>query len=120
MCRPFGLHAGAAPLDATFWPLDAPDSLRAQSHLNPDGAGIGVFDPSGVPRVDKQPIAAWDDAAFAAAARTLTGTTFVAHVRHASTGALTVTNTQAISTGQRTTARQDGGCGGAYACVWVV
>jgi predicted glutamine amidotransferase len=93
MCRLFGLHAGTAPVDATFWLLDAPDSLQAQSHRNPDGAGIGVFGPSGAPAVRKQPIAAWDDTDFAAAAHELTGTTFVAHVRHASTGALTVPNT---------------------------
>ena len=43
MCRLFGLHAGAADVAATFWLLDAPDSLAAQSHRNPDGAGIGVF-----------------------------------------------------------------------------
>ena len=47
MCRLFGLHAGAAPLAATFWLIDAPDSLAAQSHRNPDGAGIGVFDAEG-------------------------------------------------------------------------
>lgn len=93
MCRLFGLHAGASPLSATFWLLDAPDSLAAQSHRNPDGAGIGVFGPDGALHVDKQPIAAWADTAFATEARTLTGTSFVAHVRHASTGALTVANT---------------------------
>jgi predicted glutamine amidotransferase len=93
MCRLFGLHAGAAAVSATFWLLDAPDSLEAQSHRNPDGAGIGVFGADGVPRVEKQPIAAWDDIAFASEARELTGTTFVAHVRHASTGAHTVANT---------------------------
>ena len=93
MCRLFGLHAGTTPVQATFWLLDAPDSLAAQSHRNPDGTGIGVFDTHGRPRVDKQPMAAWDDAAFASAARELTGTTFVAHVRHASTGALTAVNT---------------------------
>ncbi len=93
MCRLFGLHAGSATATATFWLLDAPDSLAAQSHRNPDGAGIGVFDADGVPHVDKQPIAAWDDVEFASAARELTGTTFLAHVRHASTGAHTVLNT---------------------------
>jgi predicted glutamine amidotransferase len=93
MCRLFGLHAGTTPVTATFWLLDAPDSLQAQSHRNPDGAGIGVFGPDGAPAVRKQPIAAWDDTDFAAAARELTGTTFVAHVRHASTGPLTVPNT---------------------------
>ena len=47
MCRLFGLHAGRADVPATFWLLDAPDSLSAQSHRNPDGAGIGVFGPDG-------------------------------------------------------------------------
>jgi predicted glutamine amidotransferase len=93
MCRLFGLHAGRSPIAATFWLLDAPDSLAAQSHRNPDGAGIGVFGPDGVAHVDKQPIPAWQDAAFAADAHQLTGTTFVAHVRHASTGERTVANT---------------------------
>jgi len=45
-----------------------------------------VFGPDGSPLVVKQPFAAWDDIAFATEARELTGTTFVAHVRHASTG----------------------------------
>jgi glutamine amidotransferase len=93
MCRLFGLHAGGAAVSARFWLIDAPDSLAAQSHHNPDGAGIGVFDAAGVAKVDKQPIAAWDDVDFATAAHELTGTTFVAHVRHASTGAHTLANT---------------------------
>jgi predicted glutamine amidotransferase len=93
MCRLFGLHAGERPVAATFWLLDAPDSLAEQSHRNPDGAGIGVFDPPHGPRVEKQPLAAWQDPEFARAARTLQGTTFVAHVRYASTGARTVANT---------------------------
>jgi predicted glutamine amidotransferase len=93
MCRLFGLHAGASAVKATFWLLDAPDSLAAQSHRNPDGTGIGVFGGDDSPTVDKQPMAAWKDVAFASAARELTGTTFVAHVRHASTGGHTVANT---------------------------
>jgi len=93
MCRLLGMNAGARPVVATFWLLDAPDSLAAQSHRNPDGSGIGVFGAGGTPQVVKQPIAAWDDIAFATAARELTGTTFVAHVRHASTGGHTLVNT---------------------------
>ncbi|HEV7205810.1 MAG TPA: class II glutamine amidotransferase [Jatrophihabitans sp.] len=93
MCRLFGLHAGDSVATATFWLLDAPDSLAAQSHRNPDGVGIGAFEADGRAVVDKQPIAAWDDTEFAAAARDVTGTTFVAHVRHASTGAHTIANT---------------------------
>lgn len=92
VCRLFGLHAGGVT-GAEFWLLAAPDSLSAQSHRNPDGAGIGTFGPDGRPRVDKQPIAAWEDAEFARAARHLRGSTFVAHVRYASTGALTAVNT---------------------------
>jgi predicted glutamine amidotransferase len=93
MCRLFGLHAGPQDVAATFWLIDAPDSLQAQSHRNPDGAGVGTFGPAGQPEVSKQPIAAWEDAQFAAAAQDLRGSTFVAHVRYASTGAHTMANT---------------------------
>jgi predicted glutamine amidotransferase len=93
MCRLFGLHAGRSAVTATFWLLDAPDNLSAQSKKNPDGTGIGVFDANGKPMVDKQPIAAWEDTDFAREAKELTGTTFVAHVRYASTGDLDVHNT---------------------------
>ncbi|MEI2277878.1 class II glutamine amidotransferase [Paenarthrobacter ilicis] len=93
MCRLFGLHAGSVPVRATFWLLDAPDSLSEQSRREPDGAGIGTFDADGSPRVAKQPLAAWEDHAFAREARDLRSTTFLAHVRYASTGALTLANT---------------------------
>lgn len=93
MCRLFGMHVGTTALPATFWLLEAPDSLLAQSRANPDGVGIGCFPADGVPVVDKQPLAAWADPEFATAARELTGTTFVAHVRYASTGGLTLANT---------------------------
>ncbi|UXM91509.1 class II glutamine amidotransferase [Paenarthrobacter sp. JL.01a] len=93
MCRLFGLHAGAEPVRATFWLLNAPDSLSVQSRREPDGAGIGTFDAAGNPHVAKQPLAAWEDHAFAREARDLKSTTFLAHVRYASTGALTMVNT---------------------------
>jgi predicted glutamine amidotransferase len=93
MCRLFGLHAGRSSVTATFWLLDAPDNLAAQSKRNPDGTGLGVFDGTGEPVVRKQPIAAWEDTEFACEARELTGTTFVAHVRYASTGDLSERNT---------------------------
>ena len=95
MCRLFGLHTGRAPVSATFWLLNAPDSLREQSRRNPDGAGIGVFDGPGSvePTVFKDPIAAWQDRTFATEARKLRGTSFVAHVRYASSGAHTRANT---------------------------
>lgn len=93
MCRLFGLHAGTNVVTATFWLLDAPDNLAKQSRRNPDGSGLGVFDGQGRPQVHKQPIAAWHDAEFATEAHDLTGTTFVAHVRYATTGSHQVVNT---------------------------
>ena len=93
MCRLFGMHAGRETASATFWLLDAPDSLSAQSHRNPDGAGVGAFTAGGQVTLTKQPIAAWQDTKFATAAHELRGSTFVAHVRYASTGPHTIENT---------------------------
>jgi predicted glutamine amidotransferase len=93
MCRLFGLHAGTNVVSATFWLLDAPDNLSEQSRRNPDGSGLGVFDAQGHPQLYKQPIAAWHDAEFATEAHDLTGTTFIAHVRYATTGSHDVVNT---------------------------
>jgi predicted glutamine amidotransferase len=93
MCRLFGLHAGTDVVAATFWLLDAPDSLAEQSRRNPDGTGLGVFDEHGRPQVHKEPIAAWQDADFATEAHQMTGTTFIAHVRYATTGSLDIHNT---------------------------
>jgi glutamine amidotransferase len=87
------MSAGAEPMKATFWLLDAPDSLAVQSRKNADGTGIGFFDPEGGPRVEKQPIAAFEDRQFAAEAREIESRTFVSHVRHATNGGLTVANT---------------------------
>ncbi|MEA5455972.1 class II glutamine amidotransferase [Sinomonas sp. JGH33] len=93
MCRLFALHAGRNRAKATFWLLDAPDSLREQSRREPDGTGVGTFTPEGRPKVEKQAVAAWEDRAFAREARHLESTTFLAHVRYASTGAHTFVNT---------------------------
>jgi predicted glutamine amidotransferase len=93
MCRLFGLHAGNRVVTATFWLLDAPDNLAAQSRRNPDGTGLGVFDGQGRPQVRKQPIAAWQDIEFATEAHDMTGTTFIAHVRYATTGSHDAVNT---------------------------
>ena len=92
MCRLFGLTAGAQRVTATFWLLEAPDSLALQSHREPDGTGLGWFD-GDVPRVEKEPIAAYEDADFARAAQDVCSRTFVAHVRFASTGGLRPENT---------------------------
>ena len=47
VCRLFGLTSGETRVRATFWLLDAPDSLEVQSHRNVDGAGLGYFGPDG-------------------------------------------------------------------------
>jgi predicted glutamine amidotransferase len=93
MCRLFGLTAGPARVTATFWLLDAPDSLEAQSHRNADGAGIGFFDPAGQPVVDKQPEPAFTDQEFIREARQAESSAFVAHVRWATAGGRTMRNT---------------------------
>jgi len=93
MCRLFGMSAGSEPANATFWLLDAPDSLAAQSRREPDGTGLGWFDPDGTPHISKQPIAAFEDEEFARRAREIRSRTFVAHVRFATTGAHNLLNT---------------------------
>jgi predicted glutamine amidotransferase len=93
MCRLFGMSGGSEPVRATFWLLQASDSLSEQGRREPDGTGIGFFDTNGSPVVSKQPIAAYSDRRFAEEAKHVVSRTFVAHVRFASTGALTVNNT---------------------------
>ncbi|WP_040863768.1 class II glutamine amidotransferase [Nocardia niigatensis] len=88
MCRLFGLSAAPQRVRATFWLLEAPDSLSRQSHREPDGVGLGTFTAEGAPLVEKQPIAAYEDRLFAQEARERESGTFVAHVRFASTGGL--------------------------------
>jgi predicted glutamine amidotransferase len=93
MCRLFGMSAGRSRTRATFWLLDAPDSLAKQSRKNPDGYGLGTFDEDGSPVVAKRAVAAYEDEAFAREARDEESSTFVAHVRFASTGGLSSENT---------------------------
>jgi glutamine amidotransferase len=86
MCRLFGLNASPHRVHARFWLLDAPDCMTRQSRRNPDGTGLGYFDPRGVPVLDKAPAAAYRDSAFAREARHVSSTVFVSHVRFATTG----------------------------------
>lgn len=93
MCRLFGMSGGRERVRATFWLLEAPDSLAEQSRREPDGTGLGTFDERRRPLVSKQPIAAYEDRQFAELARHVRSRTFVAHVRYASTGAVLMQNT---------------------------
>lgn len=101
MCRLFGLHSGRTAVNATFWLLDAPDNLAAQSRRNPDGTGLGIFDADGHPVIYKEPLAAWQDSDFSTEAHNVTSTTFIAHVRYASTGSLDVVNTHPFTQDNR-------------------
>lgn len=93
MCHLFGMSGGAEPVEATFWLLQAPDSLSQQSRREPDGTGLGWFSPDGRPHISKQPLAAHDDRTFAREAQRVRSRTFVAHVRYATTGSLQPRNT---------------------------
>jgi glutamine amidotransferase len=92
MCRLFGMAAGSRRARATFWLLEAPDSLAQQSRHEPDGTGLGWYTEDGQPCVDKAPIAAYEDENFGRKARDISSNSFVAHVRFASTGGLTPEN----------------------------
>jgi predicted glutamine amidotransferase len=93
MCRLFAMSAGPRRVQATFWLLDAPDSLALQSRAEPDGAGLGVFTADELPAVYRTVLAAYEDTRFAAEAREVESKTFVAHIRYASTGAVARENT---------------------------
>jgi len=108
MCRLLGLTAGREPIGASFWLLDAPDSLEVQSRRNADGSGIGFFDPTGTPVLDKQPEAAFRDEGFARVARRARSETFVAHVRYATMGGATVENTHPFTMRGRIMAHNGG------------
>ena len=108
MCRLFGLTSGTVSVRATFWLLDAPDSLEAQSHRNADGSGIGFFDSAGAPVLDKQPEPAFRDEEFVREARQAEAATFVAHVRWATAGGRTVQNTHPFTMHGRIMAHNGG------------
>jgi predicted glutamine amidotransferase len=87
------MSGGRESVRATFWLLEAPDSLAEQSRREPDGTGLGTFDEHGRPVVSKQPLAAYEDHEFGRQAREVSSRTFIAHVRYASTGAVSPENT---------------------------
>src|SRR5262249_62152431 len=111
MCRLLGLTAGREPSSASFWLLDAPDSLEVQSRRNADGSGIGFFDPPGTPVLDKLPEAAFRDQEFTREAKQARSPVFVAHVRWASVGGRTLQNTHPFAMQGRIMAH-NGGVGG--------
>ncbi|QGU03931.1 class II glutamine amidotransferase [Corynebacterium comes] len=101
MCRLFGLTAGQQRIRASFWLLDAPDSILLQSYRNPDGTGLGTFDEDGRPRVEKAPIAAYRDTAFACEAKERYSSTFLAHLRYGTGAPVAMVNTHPFEMGGR-------------------
>ena len=108
MCRLFGMTSGTRPVGATFWLIDAPDSLSVQSRRNVDGSGIGYFDQAGQSILDKQPEPAFSDEEFIREAKQAVSTTFVAHVRWATAGSRTVRNTHPFAMRGRIMAHNGG------------
>ncbi|MGY0231573.1 class II glutamine amidotransferase [Longispora urticae] len=92
MCRLFALTTGGPRVHTALWLLDAPASLTEQSRRMPDGTGLGWFSLGDEPVRDRAPVAAYEDADFAAEAQHVVSHTFVAHIRYATTGKLTVHN----------------------------
>ena len=101
MCRLFAMTAGRERIAVTHWLLDAPDSLIAQSHFQPDGTGLGFFDEQGNAVVDRQPLAAFRDDEFIKEARTERSSTFLAHIRFASMPSFAITDTHPFQAGGR-------------------
>jgi predicted glutamine amidotransferase len=92
VCRLFGMSGGHRHLRATFWLLEAPDSLAVQSRNDPDGTGLGIF-LHRRPLVHRCPIGAFEDAQFEREARHVRSRTFIAHVRYASGSPVSLENT---------------------------
>jgi predicted glutamine amidotransferase len=87
------MSGGANEVQATFWLLDAPTSLVALSESQPDGVGLGTFNPDGTPWVYRKPVAANRSQTFIADAHEVRSRTFLAHIRHATAGQPTIENT---------------------------
>lgn len=86
------MTTGGPRVKASFWLLDAPQSLHEQSRRMPDGTGLGWFSLGDEPVRDRAPVAAFRNADFALHARNVVSHTFVSHLRYASTGSLDVHN----------------------------
>jgi len=84
-------------VNAQFWLIDAPDSLVNQSRRNPDGTGLGFFNSDGTPVLDKEPLPAFEDPAFAREAKKVTSALFISHIRFATTGEKTPENCHPFS-----------------------
>ncbi len=87
------MSGGANEVQATFWLVDAPESLLLQSQTQPDGVGLGTFEPDGRPRLWRKPVAANRSETFVHGAQQVRSRTFLAHIRHATAAEPTLENT---------------------------
>jgi glutamine amidotransferase len=87
------MSGGRNEVQATFWLVDAPDSLLLQSQTQPDGVGLGTFEPDGRPRLWRKPVAANRSETFVHGAQQVRSRTFLAHIRHATAAAPSLENT---------------------------
>jgi glutamine amidotransferase len=108
MCRLFGLTAGDVRVHATYWLLDAPDSMEVESRRNVDGSGLGWFDVDGRPIIDKAPEPAYRDPDFVRDAVSAESSSFVGHVRWATTGVRRTENTHPFTMAGRVMAHNGG------------
>ncbi len=87
------MSGGQNEVQATFWLVDAPESLLLQSETQPDGVGLGTFEPDGRPRLWRKPVAANRSETFVHGAQQVRSRTFLAHIRHATAAEPTLENT---------------------------
>lgn len=86
------MSGGRNRVRASFWLLDAPDSITLQSRKEPDGTGLGIFHRRS-PVLHRCALAAYEDEEFAREARHFAARTFIAHVRYASGSPVSLENT---------------------------
>jgi len=93
VCRLFALHAGPHDVPAEFWLLHAPDSFAAQSEHNADGFGIATLSTRDGQLLVRNPIKAADDQTYRQVSQRARASQFLAHLRYASTGEVSLANT---------------------------
>jgi glutamine amidotransferase len=91
MCRLLGLIANK-PVDFKFSLKEGPKTLADMSEQNPHGWGLGWYQPDGLPKVAKEPRKARDNEQFCRTAAEGFSHIFIAHVRFASVGGVSVEN----------------------------
>lgn len=93
MCRLFALHAGHEDVAAEFWLLEAPDSFASQSAANADGFGLAAVTSREGLLLIRNPVQASEDSVYNRVARRAEASQYLAHIRFADTGGVSLKNT---------------------------